>query len=67
MTDCREPCNLLGIYNQTGFIAALNCRVAAYLNQASGADGVKIAVFRKGRANLGIFQAAAHRQAVYLK
>ena len=30
-------------------------------NKASGADGLKIAVLRKGRANLEIIRAAAHR------
>ncbi len=34
---------------------------AAY-NQASGADGVKIAVLRKGCANLKFIWAAAHRR-----
>jgi hypothetical protein len=35
----------------------LNCS-----NNATGADGVKIAVLRKGRANLEIIRAAAHRR-----
>ncbi len=29
-------------------------------NNATGADGVKIAVFRKGRASLTLIRAAAH-------
>jgi hypothetical protein len=30
--------------------------------QKHGADGVKIAVLRKGRASLGLVRAAAHRK-----
>ena len=31
-------------------------------NKASRADGVKVEVFRKGRANLALIWAAAHRR-----
>ena len=35
-------------------------------NQASGADGVQTAVFRKDRANLEYIWAAAHQRALAL-
>jgi len=48
MTEKCEFLQLAGIKKRKG--AFIPCREAAYLNHATGADGVKIAVKRKGRA-----------------
>jgi Zn finger protein HypA/HybF involved in hydrogenase expression len=40
-------------------------RLVSLPNNTTGADGVKIAVFRKGPASLEFFRAAAHRRTLH--